>query len=729
MPPAADRPEIELQHLDVLDSRFDLAKHFIAVGSIRLAGGSLRAWLAPDGTLNYSRWMRPAPGTERPAPERAPSPPPAAPSAGPAPPANGAAWSFSAPDIAVKGLRLTLEDRRLMPAPVVTLDGVELTLLGLRSPGDAPLRLAASAAINHSGRLEARATYTLATGAARADVRLSRVDLTALQPYLARETSLSLLSGRLSTHLTLERDADGLEAAGDADVTRVRTIDAALRQDFVRWERLSIEGLEYRSRPARLAIRRIVAHQPYARVIVSADRTLNVAAALSPPGGRAPAPAKGPSANAARAASAASGATPAQASAGGSASLPVAIGRIEVEDGSARYTDRWIEPHFTLAIEGLSGAVEGVSSDPRSRARIELDGKVDQYAPIHLAGETNLFAASVYTDMTMSFKGVELTTVTPYSARFAGYKIDKGKLSADITYRIENRALTANHRFVIDQLQLGERVESADAVKLPVRLAVALLKDRHGVIDLGLPVTGSLDDPQFRIGPLVWKAIVNELAKAATAPFALLGRVFGRGPEIKEIDFAPGQASLDAEAQDRLSVVAKALAAHPALELDVPSAFVPDLDRPALRIELVRRKLLARAREQSASRKRFNDTVDESILADPATHLALLAAEYRSQLGPSAPLPPDAQAALDAHSREPASPATRDEAIRALEAALAERTAVSDDNLQALGRRRARAIRDAVLGPGGVDPGRLFVLDAASVPARGGRVALDLGLK
>ena len=185
----------------------------------------------------------------------------------------------------------------------------------------------------------------------------------------------------------------------------------------------------------------------------------------------------------------------------------------------------------------------------------------------------NLLSAALYTDINLKFAGVDMTSVTPYSGRFAGYKIEKGKLSIDVTYHVENRALDAKQKFVIDQLQLGEKVESPDAVSLPLKLAVALLKDKNGVIDIDLPMTGSLDDPKFRLGPLIWKAVLGLLTKIATAPFALIGSLFGGGPEINFVEFDPGATALDPAGQEKMAAVHKALVERPALQVDVPMAF------------------------------------------------------------------------------------------------------------------------------------------------------------
>ena len=748
---------VDLSSLEVGGSTFDLAQHALGVGSVRIDGGTFRIWRTPAGTLNINELL-----VER--HSSAPRPPasavPQATTAGRAGPAPASAapaasaWSIAAPDIVLANLVVEAEDRTVTPAVAVKLEKIDVHVGGFRSPGSMPLDLSASGTMNGGGRLEARGSYVLDSGAARMQLEIAHLDLTALQPYLAQRSSLRLTSGLLGTKLEISRSADGnLNVTGNIGVAKLRTVDDRLRRDFVKWDRLNVEGLAYRSQPTSLAIRRIVARAPYARVIVAPDRKLNIAEAFTPGAARAVnresrASDGASSAQAARppadvAAAAAPPHSPAPSAAGHAAAtssafpLPVSIGQILVQNGSAQYTDRWIEPHFTLAIEGLQGSISGMSSNPSSRAQVELDGKVDRYAPIHVSGQMNLLAATAYTDMTMTFKGVELTTATPYSAHFAGYKIEKGKISAEITYRIENGSLTANHHIVIDQLQLGEKVASADAVKLPLKLAVALLKDRNGVIDLGIPVTGSLSDPQFKLGPLIWKVVVNVVEKAAAAPFKLLGRVFGGGGEqMKYIDFDPGSADLDAPDRERLTALGQALLARPSLELDVPSAYAPELDRPALARAILTQRLIVLSGQRGAgsgsdNRRDAASAPFANPLADPAEHFRLLLAAYRSELGKAASLPPEVEAAAAPKKsrKSEAPPPDLAPAIGALEAALLPRVKVSDDRLNSLGRRRARAIQDALLGAGKIEPQRLYVLNTAPTGIDGARVRFELGLK
>ncbi len=393
--------------------------------------------------------------------------------------------------------------------------------------------------------------------------------------------------------------AGELGFAGDVTIDGLRTIDNVLREDFVKWNMLRLDGVEYRSAPESLKVRTIDARSPFARVIIGPDGTTNIAAVLSGPGATAavvPGPTVGPAGSRAPEAVAVTRA-PEPAPAGAEAApFPIRIGTVKIADGSARFADFTTRPNFAIGIEKLKGTITGLSSAPASRAKVELDGQVDRFSPVTIRGEVNPLAAETFLDMAMTFRNVELASFTPYSGRFAGYSIRQGKLSVDLSYKVNDRKLDADHKFVIDQLELGDKVESPDAVGLPLKLAVALLKDRNGVIDLDLPVTGDLDDPQFRIGPIVWKVLVNLLTKAVTAPFALLGSLFGGGEELNLISFPAGDAALDAAGQEKAAALVKALTERPGLRLTVPAVFNRDVDSPSLRQAAFEQNLSPRAR-------------------------------------------------------------------------------------------------------------------------------------
>ncbi|MGA8095199.1 MAG: DUF748 domain-containing protein [Steroidobacteraceae bacterium] len=705
---------VQLDRFTLGNVHIDLGQHSIAVGEIALAGGDVRAWLDQRGQLNLLQLL----GAKAAAPATAPA------AATPQPASHAPAWHIAAPDIRITDTRVSLEDRGVKPAADLTLGPVSARIRGYDSSPTGRIAVSLQTAINGKGQLRLTAQGSLQPEALSAKLELTAFDLRPLQPYFAKYTALTLASGLLSTTLDVDRKANGqMSATGALDVADLRTVDDDLKQDFIKWQRLHIAGLRYASSPASLRIDHITVVAPYARVIIGADSTVNVSEALHPRGSHKAVPVKAAHAPAQAQVAAAGGKTPAHSGAG---SMAIAIGLVRVANGTADYADFSIQPNFATGIQDLHGTVKGLSSDPSSRATVDLQGRVDRYAPVDISGVVNLLAATSYSDVKMSFRGLELTRMTPYAVRFAGYKIASGTLDADLHYKLDHGKLDADHQFVINQLELGDQVASPHATKLPLRLAVALLKDRDGVIRIGLPVTGSLNNPQFSLGPLIGKALINLLEKAVTAPFALLGRLFGGGADVNRIDFPPGSATLLPAAQVRVAAVARALAQRPQLQLQVPAVFSPDIDTPALAQRQLRHELITLARSGAgapAGHGRSRQpapaaTAGREVLELPGEHYRLLRAAYQNAFGAKAPLPATAQKV------PPYEPA-----ILEMQSALLKRAQISPADLQALGEQRAQAIRAAILAAGGVAAGRVAISAAAPQPPNAGKVTVALGLK
>ena len=717
-PRQASSDYVQLNRFSLGNTHIDLGRRSIRVGEITLAGGVISAWLDRAGRLNLLELLgssggRPPTQTASPAP------------VGSARASRVPGWRIAAPDVRIEDTRVSLEDRGVSPPASLALGPISARITGYDSSPQSRVTVALQSPLNGKGQLRLAAAGTLKPEALSAKVELTGIDLRALQPYLNKYTALTLTSGVLGTTLEIDRRADGqLSAAGRIDVGQLRTVDDALKLDFVKWRALHVVGFHYVSRPASLHIERIIALAPYARVIIEPGGTSNVSEAMHPRGFHAPPViAQGVQAKAA----AAGGHPPPVGSRAAGAAMPMIIGLVRIANGTADYADLSMQPKFATGIQDLHGEIKGLSSDPSSRATVDLRGDVNSHSPVDISGVVNLLAASTYSDIRMRFRGLELTQMTPYAVRFAGYKIASGTLDADLHYKVDHGRLNADHHFVIDQLQLGERVESPHAIKLPLRLAIALLKDRNGVIRIGLPVSGSLDNPQFSLGPLIGKALLSVLEKAVAAPFTLLGRLFGGGPDMNRIEFAAGSATLLPDARGRVSVLAKALAQRPQLQLQVPAVFVPDVDRPALARRHLQDELLALARSDAAARAGHGRASGQpaggapagrEVLELPALHYRLLRAAYQNTFGRKAPLPAAARKVPPF-----------DAAILELQSILLKRMSVSDADLQALAERRAQAIRSAILASGGVTSGRVAITAATSQPPADGKVAVKLSLK
>jgi hypothetical protein len=377
----------------------------------------------------------------------------------------------------------------------------------------------------------------------------------------------------------------------------------------------------------------------------------------------------------------------------GSASegLPISIGRIEVSRGNVNFSDLFVRPNYSANLTAVAGTISALSRE--QAGDVSLTARVNDNAPVEVKGRIHPFASQLSLDLAGRAQDVELPPLTPYAIKYAGYGIEKGKLTFDVRYRIEDRKLAADNRLVLDQLTFGERVESPTATKLPVLLAVSLLKDARGVIDINLPISGSLDDPQFSIGGLIVRVIVNLLTRAVTAPFALLAAAFGGGEELSTLDFAAGDATLEAPMQARVDTLAKALADRPGLKVEIGGRADPAADREALRRASIdtairREKMKALARDGTAPASIANVTIA------PDERERWLRAAYRE--APLSDRPRNFFGVL------------KDIPPAEMEAMLLASANVDDEALRSLATQRAQAVKDALVARG-IAAERLFV--------------------
>jgi hypothetical protein len=750
-PKDSDTDWVSLPGLDMSGAAIDLAQHTGTIDSLSLTGLKVLAWLEPDGAINLLKLAVPAarPGATAAA---AGPPPAAAPGVAsgavvtttPSAAATGTPWKIDLREFALREASISAEDRTIQPAAKVVLAPLSLTVQGASLDLAKPVKVTLDTKINESGSLALDGELTPRPLAATVKVKLAGIDLTAAQPYIAQRTAMVLRSGKLGGAVQIGYGATkpAIKLSGDLYVEKLRTVDAALHEDLINWERLDVKGLDVQQSPDRLEIAEIAARKPYARVIIESDTSLNVTRVLQAPGSARPTPAS------AVGAAPAAGSTPATAAAAPVAvkptrrgakavtvktvavkppaaarpALPMTIKKIRLDAGRLDFADLSIQPHFSAGILNLQGTILGLSSNPSSRAKVDLRGEVDQFSPVSINGEVNVLSAALYTDLTMSFKNIELSIFNPYSGRFAGYDIAKGKLTTDMHYKVVDRKLDAQHHIVIDQLEFGEKTASKDAVSLPVKLAVALLKDRNGVIDLPLPITGSLDDPKFRLAPIIWKVLLNILEKAVTAPFALLGSLFGSGPELQFVDFQPGSNDLSAAQSDKVKALVKALGDRPQLKLEVPIAAVPNLDGPALVAAAFQSQIAEVQAEPQKGGKKGAAAPSSFDQLDPATKLGVLTRLYARDFG-GEPKYPDSVTAIKQK------PELTTAKIDFLSTALHDHITVGQDQLTALGQQRALALQRALLTDTGIDPARIFLVANDKAKEKDGAVRMELSLR
>jgi hypothetical protein len=787
----AEEPWVHVPSVVVSTVTASIPAQSVTVEKVVLDSITAQAWMDPDRSINIQRlFASPAPiereagaesgqdlDTPQTVPDEDAAPPPASDAIEPSPPVPGTGdtrlavsdtsatesvvdrpWTVTVASVAVTNAAIDFEDRAIAPVTKFRVAPVNLMLSDASLDLAKPVAVTLDAVINDHANFEAKGTLTPDPLAADLDIKLTRARMTILQPYVLPVADLTITGGEVNVEgkaklEPADREGPEISFTGGAVIEDFKSIDNAHKQDLVSWARLDLRKIDLAMSPDSLRMDEILIKQPYARVIITPDRVLNISEVLDPEGtarvvaerraevaaeaARSPAEkrrlererksaekaaAKSKKADQ-RAGTAVAASTP-QASADGPDEFPVRVRAVRLDAGRMNFTDNFIQPNFSADIRKLEGTITGLSSARNAHAKVDIRGNLGEFSPVSISGELQPFDFERYSDLEMKFENIDLPILNPYSGTLAGYNISKGKLTTDLHYVIQDRQLDAQHKIRIDQLEWGEATATKSEATLPVKFATSLLKDRNGVINLDLPVGGTLDDPTFRIGPIVWQIIKNIIVKAVTAPFALLGSLFEGAEEAQFIDFAPGNAAIEAVTAERLGALGKSLVDKPELKLDIPIGTVSDLDGPALAERAYQAALEAAAATQS--RKGVEAPAYESL--DDAQKIDALTALLKARTG-GAPTIPEPPPAPEGASRKEAKAARQAAAVEYLERTLRDGVTLPETELGRLAEERANAIERALLTDTGLEPQRVFKTREGKVTANDGKVRFELGLE
>ncbi|ROL67300.1 hypothetical protein BK634_23310 [Pseudomonas chlororaphis] len=690
------RPLARLERLDVSETTVDLAKQQVIVGKVRSQKLETWAALEADGQLDWQKLFASQPAKPAPAPT-----PAAADSPKPAPAAPSKPWQVLLKDVQLRNYQVHLADRQAKPAVALEVGPLNLDLQNFDSLNQSPFTLKLDTGLGKQGKILATGEVNLQPVSAKLKVQSKDIDLRVAQSYISPFIRLELRSGMLGSDLAV--DLKKLEPltfsiTGRAEINQLHTLDTLKTRDFVKWKQVVVEGLNYQHGDS-LDITRVNLIQPYARFIINDDRTTNVDDLLIPqPAG-----------------SATSSST--KKSSGSSKPLGIHIGEIAINDGSANFADLSLTPNFATAVQQLNGQIGTIDSRKAEPASVDVKGKVDRYAPVTIKGSVNPFDPMAALDIATSFKRVELTTLTPYSGKFAGFRIRKGRLNLDLHYMITKGQLKAENKLVVEQLQLGEKVDSPDAVDLPIRLAVALLKDTDGKISIELPISGDLNNPQFSVMPIVWQTLRNLVLRAAQAPFKFIGGLIGGGgaQDLGNVSFAPGSSELSKESESALTTLSKALKERPTLRLEIEGTSAQSSDGPFIAEQRLEREYQYNYYKM-LQRRGDKVPAQASLLQVPENEKApLLEGIYRTRLKQQ---PPAEWAQLG-----------RDERSAKLREGVIQFWSSSDVLLRQLGQERASSIKDFLVDKGQLADDRVYFIDANLGQAESdGRVVTPLHL-
>lgn len=684
-----EKKALELGSFMVEDVRGNLSSREAAVGRIAIKEGRVRVARDANGGIDIVEAshaaLPPSPSKQDKKTETVNSP-------------VEPGWRYKVGKIELADFTVSFRDESVAPFADLALERVSVSLDGLSEDFKIPLPLKVSFKARGGGEFEAEGKIIPSEPSADFRIKLKELNLVPAGPYLASVVNLKLADGRLSTEGRVRYNPKDARYRGGFAIRNLRLTDAESGDLFMAWKSLGTRELNVSTQ--KLDLGEIVLSGLDTQLIVYKDKTLSLAKVLN---------------HKASAGAAEPVAPPASSSTKTNPARPFAanISRFKIMDSETYFADYSLALPFGTRIHGLQGVVTGISTQPGGApGLVELEGQVDEYGLARANGQIDFLNPKDLLDLKVVFRNVEMTRLTPYSATFAGRKITSGKLSLDLEYKIHQHQLQGENQVIMDQLVLGEKVDSPQAHHLPLDLAIAILEDSDGRIDLGLPVSGSLDDPQFSYGGIIWKAIVNVVTKIATAPFRALGALFGGGEKFESIVFEAGNPQLTPPEREKIVRLAGALTKRPKLSLEIHGVYA-EKDRIVLRDRQLRRTLIEKSGQQ----------VEEE--GDP---------------GPISLQQPDIQSALEtlfeerfggeelASLKEKETESTKEaEIYQIMFDRLRDATVVDDAGLLALAKARGE-FTVSELQSAGVPTTRLALLEPEKVEGSGGEIPVKLVL-
>ncbi|KVD86963.1 AsmA family protein [Burkholderia stagnalis] len=723
--PDAKAPAIVLPDARAKIAKIDVAARNAQIASVDASGLALDVTRLKDGKIDLAALASPAQAAvpERTVARKAQA---AAPS-----------WHYQIDALNLKDAAANYTDLST-PRPVkLAIKPLQMSVQKISDDLSKPLPVTLQATLNRKGTLNVSGDVTAQPLKLGLKINGNRLDAAAFEPYFGSVLNATVASALLNAqgNLTFAQANDATRASyrGDAALVDVRMLDKVTSDPFAGWRSLALSNLKatYDEKGTDVDAARVTFANFYGRVLLDAQGRLNLKDLVAKESG----PAQSLTRDASKgepvplSPQAASAAAAQQASAPAAASAPVVVkaappprnpvrmhfGQLVLQNGRVTYTDNFIKPNYTANLVAIKGTVGAFGTDSTTSAPVDVNANLAGNGPISIKGTVNPLIDKPALDLTATAHDIELTNLTPYSAKYAGYPITKGKLNVDLHYQLANDQLSANNHIFIDQLTFGDRVENDTATRLPVKLAISLLKNSRGEIDVNLPVSGSLSNPEFSVGGLIWRAVLNLIAKAVTSPFTLLAHAFGSGgEELGYVEFAPGSYDLNDAQQKKLDTVVKMLNEKSSIRLDLIGRVDPDKDTPGLRDAYV---------ERLVRQQKLKDVVGQGESIDPRT-VKIEPAEYHTYL---------TRAYKAADFKKPRNVIGLQKTLpdADMKQALAEHAPVDEGGLRTLAQNRAQAVRQYLEGK--IDASRMFIvapkLDAKGIDDKGATTRVDFGLK
>ncbi len=693
--PFGEKDQLSLAEFKIADSSFDLQQQMVKLGSIELNYGVISATKLADGRLSPLLILKQQPAiTDAQAEVKA---------------KNTEPWEIGVESVDLQNFKLLFTDASLLKKPKVNISDFNFHIDNLSYPNATKSPFILATNIGKKGSVNATGTVIHTPLQLQAKTKIKAFSLVDLNDFIPENININLTDGKFYSNLAvnIKQQADKLSGnfSGEINISSFNLRNPHGEDELLAWKNLNFDGISGEIAPPTLHIKEIALSDYLARIEINTEGKINLANLTTPEANAESIDEEQQDETANL--EIATDPTPQ------SQPLDIRIDTLTLQGGTVSFTDNQLQNTFYTTMYNLGGRVTGLASDDEMKADVDLRGQLENHSPLTISGKVNPLSADLFADITLSFKDIDLTPMTPYSGTYVGYEIDKGKLYLDLNYHIEQQKITATNKVMIDQLTFGDSIDSDQATSLPVTLAIALLKDSSNEIHLNIPISGDLNDPDFSIGGVILTVLKNLLVKAATSPFALLGSMLGGDEDFTGINFASGITTIDAEQLQKLSTLATMLAKRPALTLEISGFADRKLDPEGYRADKLKQMLLAVKLKNSGTPK---DDVLPTI--NPEEYHDLLLAVYkktdfprpRNFIGILVKLP-DSE----------------------MEKLLLSQIRAGEERLQELAKKRMMAVRDALVAADETIKPRLFFTqnDIYQLPKKGAvsRVEFNISSK
>jgi len=683
-----DKALIKIPGFAVKGIGFSLDKHELAIESVSANDADIKASLNAEGVLNYQSLL-PATKTETETSSVEPQP---------------TLWNIKINTIALNNLGLIFEDQTLKTPVTLTAKPINFKLTDFSNQSGASLPFQLSAGFNETGSIKLDGNAVAEPLSAQIAVDVKDIALENFQAYVDKFAKLDVIDGKLAVDGKVliaksAQDALDIKFTGNIQVDDFLTRDQLKNKDFVKWEHLTLNGIDVDVPANQYRAEALKIDKPYARIIIKQDKTVNfgdiIIADKSEP-------------------------KTAPKNAQQEVQKPkFNLGKIQVIDGSSDFSDLSLILPFSAQIKSLDGGASGISSDEKSTVKVNLKGNAYDLAPVDVKGEISPYQGNY--DVTVKFTGMPMPLISSYMVQFAGYKVEKGKMSLELNYKVVDKELTATNNVLIDRFELGEKVENPNAVSLPLELAVALMKDSDGKIKINVPITGSLEDPKFSVSHIVTDALVNAIGKVIASPFRALASLIGSEEDLSMIGFSAGDATLAKPQISKLDDLAKALKARPDLKLEIKGTAFQDRDWPEVSDDALYDQL-KRIKADEINKQGGRKIRAEHVVISDQDYRRLMEQLFVEKFPLMVEKPLLGKLRLVGSKAD----TSTDEFYAVAKQKLSAIIKPEEQRLKGLAAERAQAIANYIVKKGGIDNERVFILDTAIDPKREGNGIVSL---